>query len=94
MVTRDPDWAPTACWSRTRSRRRWRWRDGDVFVAGGATVYAATLCRYADALLISEIDLEPEGDTFYPEIDRGTWTEVSREPHEGFTVVRWERLAG
>ena len=41
--------------------------EGDVFVAGGAAVYEAAL-PYADVQLLSEVDLEPEGDTFYPDV--------------------------
>ena len=65
----------------------------EVFVAGGSSVYEATL-PYDDEQLISEVDLEPEGDSFYPAVDTDVWHEVSREPREGFDVVRWERLAG
>ena len=64
---------------------------GEVYVAGGAAVYAAAL-PYADEQLISEIDLEPDGDTFYPESDPEDWEEVSREAHDGFTVVRSRRI--
>ena len=61
-----------------------------MLVAGGAAVYEAAL-PYADEQLLSEIDLEPEGDTYYPDFDRAEWPEVSREHHEGFDVVRLER---
>jgi len=64
--------------------------EGDVYVAGGAAVYEAAL-PYADEMLISEIDLEPEGDTFYPDVVSADWREVGREPHDGFTVVRVRR---
>jgi dihydrofolate reductase len=67
--------------------------DAEVFVAGGATIYEQAMA-YADALLISEVDLEPEGDTFFPPIDPAAWCEVDREEHEGFAVVRWERAPG
>jgi len=67
--------------------------DPEVFVAGGAAIYELAM-PVADVLLLSEIDLEPDGDTFFPDIDREVWSEVAREPHEGFEVVRWERLAG
>ena len=64
---------------------------GDVlYVAGGAEVYAAAL-PYADEQLISEVDLEPEGDTFYPAFDRrsGTRSAASRT-----TGSRWSAGAG
>jgi dihydrofolate reductase len=67
---------------------------GEVFVAGGAGVYAAALDR-AHALVLSEIHLSPEGDTFFPEVDRDRWTETRRDPYLGgevpFEVVWLER---
>jgi dihydrofolate reductase len=54
--------------------------DDEVFVAGGAGVYAQALDR-ADAQVITEVHLSPEGDTYYPEFDRAGWVEVRREPH-------------
>ena len=38
-------------------------------VAGGAAVYAAAL-PVADAQILTEVHLSPEGDTFYPDWDR------------------------
>ena len=64
--------------------------DRQVMIGGGSAVYVSAM-PYADVQILSEVPLAPEGDTFYPEIDRTVWREVSREPHEGFTVVRWER---
>lgn len=64
-----------------------------VYVAGGAEVYREAM-PHADVQLISEIPLEPPGDTFYPDIDPALWIEVDRQPRDGFELVRWERLAG
>lgn len=63
---------------------------GDVYVAGGATVYAAAL-PVADEQLLSRVPMSPDGDTFYPAYDATQWREVSREPHDGFEVVRYLR---
>lgn len=67
---------------------------GQVMVAGGAQVYAAALPR-ADEQVLTEVDLEPEGDVVYPAFDRAEWTEVSREPASGdgtaYDVVTWRR---
>ncbi len=90
VLTRDPAWSAdgvTAAASLDEALAR---ADGAVYVAGGAAVYEAAL-PHADEQLLSEIDLEPDGDTFYPAFDRDEWREVSREPHQGFTVVRWRR---
>ncbi|MGA8846855.1 MAG: dihydrofolate reductase [Nocardioides sp.] len=65
---------------------------GDLYVAGGAAVYEALL-PHLDEQLISEVHLEPAGDTHYPAIDRATWHEVERRRHEEFDVVRWRRVA-
>jgi dihydrofolate reductase len=53
---------------------------GDVFVAGGAAVYAEALDR-AHAQVLTEVHLRPDGDTHYPEFDRSEWIEKRREPH-------------
>jgi dihydrofolate reductase len=90
VLTRDPDWQADGVTTAASIEEALALAEGDVFVAGGAAVYAAAL-PYADEQDLSEIDLEPEGDTFYPEFDRAEWHEVSRDPHDGFTVVRWRR---
>jgi dihydrofolate reductase len=93
VVSRDPHWHAEGVTTAGSMPEALDLADGEVFVAGGAAIYALAM-PYADALLLSEIDLEPEGDTFFPEIDRAAWTEAGREHHEGFDVVRWERLEG
>ncbi|MBO8162597.1 MAG: dihydrofolate reductase [Brevibacillus sp.] len=42
---------------------------GDVIIFGGAELYAQFL-DVADRLYITEIDLDTQGDTFFPEWDR------------------------
>jgi dihydrofolate reductase len=90
VLTRDPDWHADGVLVAGSVEEALAMAEGDVYVAGGAAVYAAAL-PYADEQLISEVDLEPEGDTFYPELDRDVWQEVDRGHHEGFTVVRLTR---
>ena len=92
VLTRDPDWHADGVLTATTLEEALARAEGDVYVAGGAAVYAAALA-HADEQLISEVDLEPPGDTRYPDFDRSDWREVSREPREGFTVVRWSRVA-
>ncbi|HET9022425.1 MAG TPA: dihydrofolate reductase [Ornithinibacter sp.] len=62
----------------------------EVFVAGGAEVYAEAL-PFAHRLVLTEVDAEPEGDTWFPAWDRASWVEESREEHEGWTRVVYER---
>ncbi len=70
----------------------------EVMVAGGAEIYRAALGR-ADVLCLTEVDLAPEADSFFPDIDRTLWREASRtvgERNSGdaaeFELVRWERV--
>jgi dihydrofolate reductase len=51
-----------------------------VFVIGGAALFAEAL-PVANELLLTEIDLEVEGDTFFPSWDRHAFEETSRESH-------------
>ncbi|WP_254763877.1 dihydrofolate reductase [Natrinema marinum] len=61
-----------------------------VFVAGGATVYEQLLPA-VDRLIVTEVHREPEGDTFFPDWDRETWTETARDEREGFTFAEYVR---
>jgi dihydrofolate reductase len=65
-------------------------REGEIVVAGGASVYAEAL-PMASEQIISEIPLEPEGDVFYPSYDRAQWVETDRERFEGYDRVWLER---
>jgi len=51
-----------------------------VMVAGGGEIYAQTINRAA-RLFITEVDIEVEGDAFFPKIDRAKWLESKRESH-------------
>jgi dihydrofolate reductase len=63
----------------------------EVFVAGGAQVYAEAL-PFAHRLLLTEVDAEPEGDTWFPTWDRDAWREDVREGHDGWSRVVYERV--
>jgi dihydrofolate reductase len=51
-----------------------------VSVIGGGELFSAAL-PIADELLLTEIDLDVEGDTFFPEFDRAAFEETAREPN-------------
>lgn len=55
--------------------------DGEVFVIGGAQIYADAL-PLAARLIVTEIDADFACDAFFPAIDSAVWKEVSREPHQ------------
>lgn len=55
--------------------------DGDeLVIIGGGQLYQALLPR-ADKLYLTEINLDVEGDTFFPDWDDGSWERVTTETH-------------
>ncbi len=69
----------------------------EVMVAGGATLYAA-LMGQARRLDVTEVDLAPEADAFFPPIDPALWRETGRQPQTAvpgddaaFSFVTYER---
>ena len=63
---------------------------GDVMVAGGGEVYRWAL-PHADAHVLTQVHLEPEGDVTYPALDPEVWDETGRRPGAAYDVVRLER---
>ena len=55
-------------------------RQDEAFIIGGGQIYAQAI-DLAHRLYITEIKASFEGDTFFPEIDKNEWQEVSRKPH-------------
>lgn len=53
----------------------------EVMVIGGGEIYRQSL-PYATRLYLTEVDIEVEGDTCFPEINPTDWLELSREPHQ------------
>ena len=82
VVTRNPDWRDEGADRAASLDDALRLLDGaeQVFVIGGAEIFAAALPG-ADALVLTEIDLDVEGDVLFPPWDRGAYEEVAREPH-------------
>jgi dihydrofolate reductase len=52
-----------------------------LFIIGGSEIYALGM-PHADLLYLTEIDTTLEGDTYFPEFDKGEWEEQSRTHHE------------
>ena len=89
MLTRDPDWhADGVLVAHDLDSALALAADlpGDVYVAGGAHVYAAAMPR-ADEQILTEVHQSPEGDTFYPAFDPELWVEKRRETRDGFDHV-------
>lgn len=70
--------------------------DSRAFVIGGGELYAQTL-PIADELILTEINADFEGDTFFPKWDRAVFQEKSRETHRSeagwdYHFVTYRRL--
>jgi dihydrofolate reductase len=52
----------------------------EIAVVGGGEIYRQTLDRAA-RIELTEVALEPEGDTVFPDLSRSIWRETRREPH-------------
>jgi dihydrofolate reductase len=97
VVTRSPEWSAEGAERAGSLEEALRLLEHEerVFVIGGAEVYATAL-QYAEELLVTEVDLEIAGDTYFPEWDRAEFEDVSREPlvsADGtpFAFVTYER---
>lgn len=54
--------------------------DPEVFVVGGASLYAQTLAC-ASMLYVTLVHARVDGDAYFPDFDWNEWEEVSREDH-------------
>ena len=70
-------------------------RDTDPMpmVIGGASIYEIALPQVT-RMFMTELDMEVEGDTFFPPLVPGEWVPVSREPAEteGVTFCELDRV--
>lgn len=70
--------------------------DDELFVVGGAVVYAAALA-VVDRLDLTLIEREYPGDAFFPEIDWSAWRRIENDRREAegeapaFAFTLWER---
>ena len=63
-----------------------------VFSAGGASIYRQTM-PLAEALYLSYIKGDYQGDVYFPEFDVRDWEVEKREEHPRFTFVIYRRRA-
>ncbi|MCG2578485.1 dihydrofolate reductase [Dechloromonas sp. XY25] len=61
-----------------------------AFVIGGEQIYRQAMA-VADRLEITEVDLEPEGDAWFPEIQAADWNKVATAPGDGYAFVTYRR---
>jgi dihydrofolate reductase len=81
VLTSDPAWSADGA-HRAGSVADVLGRSGPLWVIGGGAVYAAFL-PHADRLVVTEVDLRVDGDTWAPAIGTG-WQRIDRTPDDGW----------
>jgi dihydrofolate reductase len=73
-------------------------RPEEIAIIGGGEIYRSLFDR-AGRLYLTEVDLDTEGDTYFPPINSRDWREIACERHEkgphdsaGFTVRVFDRI--
>lgn len=62
-----------------------------IYIAGGGEIYRQSL-PYAHRLVLSYIDNDVIGDTFFPDFSMDEFTIVSRSEKETFLQITYERI--
>jgi dihydrofolate reductase len=62
-----------------------------TYVIGGESVYDLFL-PFAGRVFLSRIHERNEGDRYFPDLGE-EWTELSREPYDGFDVIEYEQAS-
>ena len=53
----------------------------EAFITGGGMIYEQTM-ELVDRLYITEVNAQPEGDVYFPEIDFSQWKLMSEDPRQ------------
>ena len=95
VLTRDPGWTAEGievAHDLTSALAAAAALDDEVFLIGGAQVYAAALeAGLVDRMVVTRVHQSPDGDAWFPRVDWSTWPETSRETHAGFDIVTYDR---
>ncbi len=100
VITRNTDWNPEGILvvhSLHEAIEKGKEIDPNIFIIGGGNIYVQAM-DWADALEITEVHHDFEGDTKFLEIDSKIWKEVFREKFSkddknefDYSFVRYER---
>lgn len=100
VLTRDADWSGDGAERAASVAEALEIAGGErVSVIGGAEIFRL-FEPSADAIELTELHFEPEGDTFLPPFDPARWRETARDDHpaeEGrpaYSFVRLVRASG
>lgn len=95
VVTRQPDWCADsviACTSIDEALDRATAVSDAVFVVGGGEVYSAAMPR-ATHMVVTLVDGDVDGDTYFPSIDWSGWQEDKRVRGDGYSIAYSHRVS-
>lgn len=85
ILTRDPYFISSSCLvaHSVEEALTMAFENGEkeAFIIGGGQIYEQSI-KFWDKLYLTEVDLEVDGDVFFPDIDMGEWELVWEEFHE------------
>lgn len=93
IVTKNPEYQVTGALIASSLYAAIKMCQGDdsPFIIGGATLYQSAL-GLVDTLHITKIDLNVDGDAYFPEIDLQVWQLISQEPHVSADGLSYQYL--
>lgn len=98
VLTRDPGWTADGvevAASLEQALKIAADLDDEVFIIGGAQVYAAAIeAGVVDRMVVTHVHLAPEGDAWFPDVDWSQWTETSRETYDGYDIADYHQVSG
>lgn len=62
-----------------------------VFIIGGGEIYKEAL-KTADEIILTQMNLQVEGDTYFPQIKPDNWNLISEEKFDEFDILRFEKI--
>ena len=101
VVSRNPAFEAPGCdLARSLEEAIGMARGEEVMIIGGGELYRQALVN-ADCMILTEVDCEPQADTWFPDWDKGQWEQVSirheqadeKNPY-AYRVVEWVRKTG
>ena len=58
------------------------YKKDEIMIIGGGKLYQAAF-DFASKIYLTEVDIEIEGDTYFPDFKRSQWKQVSHRSHSG-----------
>lgn len=102
VITRSPRWSHPGCERASSLAEAIGIAEGrqpgvEIFVIGGAQIYREAL-PIADRAIVTEVDAQVEGDTFFPDLPAAQWQAHPGERQRSsggldFSIVDYRRIA-